>query len=110
MFIHYLPKGSEIERLTREAFRAYEQGLSLREARDSIMAIAGNPEACDSRTNVPFTFLGILYGQNDLGETMLAALRCGYDTDCTLATSGALIGQILGASRIAKSLKEATAG
>jgi hypothetical protein len=38
---------------------------------------------------------------------MLAPLRCGYDTDCTLATAAALIGQILGASRIPAALKEA---
>jgi hypothetical protein len=71
------------------------------------MALAGIPEACDSQINVPFTFLGLLYGGNDLQETLLAALRCGYDTDCTLATAGALVGQILGASRIPPSLKEA---
>jgi len=105
MFIHYLPQGTPIERLTRAAFQAYDEGLSLRDARDRLMALAGHPEACDSQINVPFTFLGLLYGGNDLQETMLAALRCGYDTDCTLATSGALVGQILGASRIPEALK-----
>lgn len=107
MFMHYLPQGTPIERLTRAAFQAYHEGLSLRDARDRLMALAGVPEACDSQINVPFTFLGLLYGGNDLQETMLAALRCGYDTDCTLATAGALVGQILGASRIPRALKEA---
>ncbi len=105
MFIHYLPQGTPIERLTRAAFQAYDEGLSLRDARDRLMALAGIPEACDSQVNVPFTFLGLLYGGNDLQETLLATLRCGYDTDCTLATAGALIGQILGASRIPEALK-----
>ena len=105
MFIHYLPEGTPIERLTRAAFRSFDEGLDLRDARERLMALAGNPEACDSQTNVPFTFLGLLYGENDLQETMLAALRCGYDTDCTLATSAALLGQMLGASRIPESLK-----
>ncbi len=105
MFMHYLPKGTPIERLTRAAFQAYDEGLSLRDARDRLMALAGHPEACDSQINVPFTFLGLLYGGNDLQETMLAALRCGYDTDCTLATAAALVGQILGASRIPEHLK-----
>lgn len=103
---HYLPQGTSIERLTRAAFRAYDEGLSLREARDRLMMLGGHPEACDSRINVPFTFLGLLYGEGDPRETLLAALRCGYDTDCTLATAGALIGQILGASRIPEPLKE----
>lgn len=55
---------------------------------------------------MPFALLGLLYGGNDLQETLLAALHCGYDTDCTLATSGALLGQILGARGIPRSLKE----
>ena len=107
MFIHYLPTGSPIDQLTRAAFQAHEEGLSLRDARDRLMMLAGHPEACDSQTNVPFTFLGLLYGDNDLEETLLAALRCGYDTDCTLATAGALLGQIMGAKRIPQALKDA---
>ena len=70
------------------------------------MALAGNPEACDAQTNVPFTFLGLLYGGNDMQEVMLSALRCGYDTDCTLASAAALVGQILGAKRIPAALKD----
>ncbi len=105
MFIHYLPEGTPIERLTRVAFEAFDAGASLRDARDRVLAIAGNPEACDARTNVPFTFLGLLYGGNDLEKTLRSALACGYDTDCTLATAAAFIGQILGASGIPKVLK-----
>ena len=106
-FKHYLPIGTPIARLTEEAFRAHAEGLSLRDARKRLMLLAGNTEACDARINVPFTFLGLLYGGEDLTETMLATLRCGYDTDCTMATAGALLGQMLGASRIPAHLKEA---
>jgi ADP-ribosylglycohydrolase len=105
MFSHYLPQGTPIEQLTRVAFQAYDEGASLRDARDRVLAIAGNPEACDSRINVPFTFLGLLYGGTNMEKALLASLACGYDTDCTLATAGAFIGQILGASRIPERLK-----
>jgi ADP-ribosylglycohydrolase len=104
--VHHLPVGTPVEILTREAFRCHEEGVPLRAARDRLMALAGNPEACDAQTNVPFTFLALLYGGNDLEGTLQAALHCGYDTDCTLATAGALLGQILGASRIPASLTE----
>lgn len=105
MFIHYLPVGTPIERLTRAAFQAYDEGLSLRDARDRLMALEGNPEACDAQINIPFTFLGLLYGGNDLEKVLLSALACGYDTDCTLASAAALVGQILGAKRIPELLK-----
>lgn len=107
MFLHYLPAGTPIERLTRAAFQAYDQGLSLRDARDRLMALDGVPEACDSQINIPFTFLGLLYGGNDLEKVMLSALACGYDTDCTVASAAALVGQMLGASRIPAALKQA---
>lgn len=106
MFIHYLPEGTPIARLTRAAFQAYDEGLSLRDARDRLMALEGNPEACDAQINIPFTFLGLLYGGNDLEKVMLSALACGYDTDCTLASAAALVGQILGARRIPAHLKD----
>ncbi len=106
MFLHYLPPETRIGRLTRAAFRAYDEGLTLREAHARLMLLGGVPEACDSQVNIPFTFLGLLYGGNDLQEVMLSALRCGYDTDCTLASAAALVGQILGASRIPQALKD----
>ncbi len=74
--------------------------MALREARELLLTLAGHPEACDARLNVPITLLALLYGRNDLQETLLCALRCGYDTDCTLATAGALLGQIMGAARM----------
>lgn len=106
-FTHYLPEGTPIARLTRVAFDCHKEGLSLRDARDRIMVLGGVPEACDAQMNVPFTFLALLYGEGDLQKTILAALSCGYDTDCSAATSGALVGQILGASRIPEALERA---
>ncbi len=106
MFIHYLPEDLPIGKLTRAAFQAYDEGLTLREAHARMMLMNGIPEACDSQINIPFTFLGLLYGGNDLQEVMLSALRCGYDTDCTLASAAALVGQIFGASRIPPALKQ----
>ena len=106
-YMHHLPEGSPTEIGVRETFRAHEEGLSLREARERVLLLAGTPEACDVQINLAFTFLGLLYGGDDLEETMVAALRCGYDTDCTMATAGAFLGQILGAKRIPQNLKDA---
>ena len=106
MFIHYLPPNTPIERLVRAAFSAHEDGLPLQQAHARLMAIGGIPEACDAQINVPFTFLGLLYGNNDQQATMLSTLRCGYDTDSTLAMAAALVGQIQGASRMDPELRE----
>lgn len=106
MNLHYLPAETPIERLCRAALAAYGEGLPLRAARERLLVLEGAPEACDAQINVPFTLLGLLYGHGDLQETLLCALRCGYDTDCTLASAAAFVGQILGAAGIPAALKE----
>lgn len=106
MFWHYLPKGSPIDVLSRAAFECYDQGYTLRDARERLMALGGHPEACDAQTNVPLTFLALLYGQGDFEKTIIATVNCGYDVDCTAATACAFLGQMLGASRIPQSLKK----
>ncbi len=105
-YIHYLPEGSFIKRSVRSALDAYEEGLDLREARERILLTGGHPEACDAQVNVPFIFLALLYGENNLEKTLLSALSCGYDTDCTMATATALLGQIMGAHNFPAHLRE----
>ncbi len=105
-YIHYLPSNTAIERVVRIAIDAFDEGLTLFESRQRLYALNGIPEACDSRINVPITILALLYGRGDFEESLLAALHCGYDVDCTMATVGALIGQILGASAIPMSFRE----
>lgn len=106
MNLHYLPEECEMRRLVVAAIQAFDEGLNLNEARTRLLLLRGHPEACDSLLNVPFTILGLLYGNGDLERTLVEALKCGYDTDCTLATSGALVGQLLGASAIPPEWKE----
>jgi hypothetical protein len=54
----------------------------------------------DAPENVGFTIAGFLYGEGDFGKSIVLANRCGEDTDCTCATLGALLGIILGASKL----------
>ena len=49
--------------------------------------------------------LALLYGERDFGRTQLIALNCGYDTDCTCATAGAILGIIGGAGAIPEQWK-----
>ena len=106
-YMAYLPPNSPVEQGVRAALEAFDEGLSLRDARERLILRHGVPEACDARINVPFTILALLYGKGDLLETVLTAVRCGYDTDCTAATACALVGQVLGVKGIPRKLIEA---
>ncbi len=104
--IHYLPSGTHLRRIVDLVRASYEEGLSLRDARERYLLLGGQTEACDAHSNVPIIFLALLYGEGDMEKTMRSGLACGYDTDSTLATSGAFIGQILGAKSIPSAMKD----
>jgi ADP-ribosylglycohydrolase len=44
--------------------------------------------------------IGLLYGDKDFGKTVITAMHCGWDSDCNAATSGGILGTMLGASKI----------
>ena len=60
----------------------------------------GHPDCTNLYQNIGITLIALLKGDLDMIKTGMMALNCGFDTDCTCATAGALIGVILGAERI----------
>jgi len=50
----------------------------------------------DAKINAAYVVLGLLYGDGDLGKTMEISTRAGQDSDCNPASSGAIIGTIIG--------------
>ena len=50
----------------------------------------------DAKINAAYVVLGLLYGEGDLGKTMEISTRAGQDSDCNPASSGAIIGTIMG--------------
>ncbi|MFZ4778129.1 MAG: ADP-ribosylglycohydrolase family protein [Terrimicrobiaceae bacterium] len=101
-----LHPGGDVFRGVRAALNSFDRGITLKQARENVLLVSGHPEGCDARTNVPFTVLSLVYGGGDMEETLRASLACGYDTDCTMATAAALVGQILGAGRIPSWMRE----
>ena len=54
----------------------------------------------DAKINAAYVVLGLLYGEGDLGKTMEISTRAGQDSDCNPASSGAIIGTILGYDKL----------
>jgi len=100
-----IPISSHIARCIKEAVRCYEDGISWGEARERIATLFGHHNACNAIPNHGFTIIGWLYGK-DFGDKLCKAVNCGYDTDCTGATLGALLGILYGASNIPEEWKK----
>lgn len=54
----------------------------------------------DAKINAAYVVLGLLYGNGDMSKTMEISTRAGQDSDCNPASSGAIIGTILGYKNI----------
>ncbi len=54
----------------------------------------------DAKINSAYVVLGLLYGEGDLGKTMEISTRAGQDSDCNPASSGAILGTIIGYNNI----------
>ena len=50
--------------------------------------------------NTCIIVMGLLYGEGDLEKTLCITLMGGYDTDCTCATAGSIVGMMKGASAL----------
>ncbi len=54
----------------------------------------------DARINAAYIVIGLLYGEGDFGKTVDISTRCGQDSDCNPASSGGILGTVLGYDNI----------
>jgi ADP-ribosylglycohydrolase len=96
-----IPPSCNIARVIREVVWMRQNGVRWSEARERIVRIYGSAQPCSAIQNHGFTVIGWLYGDG-FGDQLCQAVNCGYDTDCTGATLGALLGLLGGTRAIPK--------
>lgn len=99
-----IPLPSAISRVVREAVWCTDNGIRWAEARERIATLHGHYMSTNAIPNHGFTILGWLYGE-DYGDSLCKAVNCGYDTDCTGATLGSVLGIVGGTSAIPEEWK-----
>ena len=92
-----IPEETLTYRAIRTVIDSYNDGLSWKEAREHVKKAVYSPVAQFSPINLGFQTIGLLYGE-DFGDAICKAVNCGWDTDCTGATVGAIWGIINGRS------------
>jgi len=56
--------------------------------------------------NAAYIVIGLLYGDGDFGKTVDISTRCGQDSDCNPASSGGILGTLLGYDAIPEYWKQ----
>jgi len=93
--LSFIPENCRTAKAVQDAIGAYKEGMNWREARDFVLRGSYSPIAQYSPVNLGFQTVGFLYGEG-FGDAICKAVNCGYDTDCTGGTLGALLGIISG--------------
>jgi hypothetical protein len=63
----------------------------------------------DATINSAWVVLGLLYGQGDFGKTLSISTRAGDDSDCNPASSGGILGTMMGYSNLPEYWKQGLA-
>ena len=103
--IEFLPDTSKVYQVVKFTYSLHKEGKNLKEIREKIIEKFGHSNFTDCVQNIGFIILGLLKGEGDFLKTIISAVSCGYDTDCTGATSGAIAGILLGKEEIEKQAK-----
>lgn len=86
--------------------KCYDDGIDWKTARNMLVEDSKDLGWFEAPCNVAFALLGILYGEGDFKRSMILAINCGDDTDCTGATVGSILGIINGKSNIPSDWQE----
>ena len=97
--LKFIPENCVTAKAVKDLLNYYESGIDWLTARQNLINSYGTTNFCYAPLNIAFTMLGLFYGK-DFSDKLLKAVNCGYDTDCTAATAGSILGIMYGAENI----------
>ena len=90
--LRFIPEDCRISRMARMVMAEHGKGSTPLRVRNMLCLDFGHPsDWTNVEINVGFIVLGFIYGET-FDDALCMAVNCGYDTDCTGATLGALLG------------------
>lgn len=104
--MHVLPETSRAYGCVQDVLSWCEQyDYNWEKCRQSLMRRYAHFDFTNAVTNLGIVVLALLCGGDDLEKVINTAFWCGFDTDCTCATAGAIWGISYGAKCIPEDLK-----
>lgn len=95
-----IPEDCAVSKTVRLVIDCYNKGIDYKETRNRVVDFNRELGWFQAPANLGFVVIGLLYGKGDFKKSMIYAVNCGDDTDCTAATVGATLGIIGGMNAI----------
>ena len=102
----YIPEDCLVAKFVRMVMEEYDKGTDWKLVRDKVIEMNADLGFFHAPGNLAYVIIGLLYGEGDFLQSLIYAINCGDDSDCTGATVGAILGIIGGDSTIPSELKE----
>lgn len=101
-----IPENCRVAKSINTVLDCHKKGIDWKECRQMLVKENEDLGMFQAPQNIAFTVLGLLYGNCDFKKSMILAINCGDDTDCTAATCGALLGIMGGMKAIPEDWRE----
>ena len=101
-----IPQDSRVSKAVKLVIDEYNKGTDYISVRHMLVKQSEDLGYFQAPANIGFVIIGLLYGEGDFKKSVLYAVNCGDDTDCTAATVGATLGIMGGMSIIPKDWME----
>lgn len=96
----FISQDCELSKLISDVIDWSEATPDYFSVRAKIIGKYGSAEATSLFQNIGFIVLSLLRGDKDFIGSAVEICNCGFDTDCTCATLGAIRGILIGAKKI----------
>jgi len=102
--LHYIPATSECAQMVKQVL-AWDENHPFDIVAAKIKSLYGDADFTSSPMNVAFAILSLLHSKKSF-DFLIDALHLGHDSDCVVATAGALLGIIVGYEAIPQLWKD----
>jgi hypothetical protein len=109
-----IPAGSQYAEMVRDLVKWHRENpnwedtwqLSLKKYRQDPEYQKCSNGGIDVKINGVCVMLGLLYGNNDMDQTIIISMRGGWDSDCNPSSAAGVLGTALGYSKLPDKFKE----
>ena len=102
----YIPEDCKVARYVKMVIEEYDKGTDWKEVRQKVVEMNTDLGFFQAPGNIAYVMIGLLYGEGDFLQSLIYAINCGDDADCTAATVGSILGIMGGSASIPEDLKE----
>lgn len=100
--LKYIDANSKFARLVNDVLAWCSESKEPEYVFGRILRDYGHPDCTNMYQNMGIILLALILGKGHFIHSVMMALNCGFDTDCTCATVGAVIGLLDGGKSLMK--------